>query len=172
MVFTSPSWVPKLRDPPDTVPIHEFMFDEKHGRYPIHKSKPPFTCGLTGAEYSAVEVRERINNLAKALSKELNWQPNSGTEWDKVIGVFTVNTVGGHCYVGEQRAYLITVEIDRYTHTCMGNSSSQRDFVSCKRGIFCGRARVSIEQLRVKSTFYMRTSATHSLRGCIKIKHT
>ncbi|MCJ1433560.1 hypothetical protein MMC27_002923 [Xylographa pallens] len=93
MVFTSPSWVPKLRDPPDAVPIHEFMFDEKHGRYPIHKSKPPFTCGLTGAEYSAVEVRERINNLAKALSKELNWQPNSGTEWDKVIGVFTVNTI-------------------------------------------------------------------------------
>ncbi|MCJ1320435.1 hypothetical protein MMC15_005774 [Xylographa vitiligo] len=93
MVFTSPSWVPKLRDPPNTVPIHEFMFDEKHGRYPIQKSKPPFTCGLTGIEYSAVEVRERVNNLAKALSKELNWQPNSGTEWDKVIGVFTVNTI-------------------------------------------------------------------------------
>ena len=93
MVFTSPSWVPKLPNIPDTVPIHDFMFDEKHGRYPIHKSKPPFTCGLTGAEYSAVEVRERVNNLAKALSKELSWRPNSGTEWDKVVGLFTVNTI-------------------------------------------------------------------------------
>ncbi|MCJ1389058.1 hypothetical protein MMC18_001912 [Xylographa bjoerkii] len=93
MVFTSPSWVSKLRDPPDTVPIHEFMFDEKHGRYPLHKSKPPFTCGLTGVEYSASDVRDRVNNLAKALSKELDWQPNAGTEWEKVIGVFTVNTI-------------------------------------------------------------------------------
>ncbi|MCJ1293038.1 hypothetical protein MMC34_004591 [Xylographa carneopallida] len=93
MVFTSPSWIPKLRDPPHTIPIHEFMFNEKHGRYPIQDSKPPFTCGITGAEYSAVEVRERVNHLARALSKELNWQPNSGTAWDKVIGVFTVNTI-------------------------------------------------------------------------------
>ncbi|MCJ1474053.1 hypothetical protein MMC13_002711 [Lambiella insularis] len=94
MVFTSPSWVPKLPfDPPDTVSIHDFMFDEEHGRYPIQKSKPPFTCGLTGQEYSAVEVRERVKNLAQGLSKEFNWQPNSGSEWDKVIGVFTVNTI-------------------------------------------------------------------------------
>lgn len=97
MVFISPSWVPSLPfDPPDSVPIHEFMFDEKHGRYPIQKSKPPFTCGLTGHEYSTAEVRERVNDLAQGLSKELNWQPNSRSEWEKVIGVFSLNTVSNH----------------------------------------------------------------------------
>ncbi|MCJ1410849.1 hypothetical protein MMC19_004935 [Ptychographa xylographoides] len=94
MVFTSPSWTPKLAfDPPDSIPIHKFMFDEQHGRFPIGDSKPPFTCGLTGKEYSATQVVQRINNLAKGLSKELGWLPNSQSEWEKVVGVFTVNTI-------------------------------------------------------------------------------
>jgi len=94
MVFTSPSWVSKLPcDPPDSIPISEFMFNEQYGRQPLKDSKPPFTCGLTGKEYSALEVQGRLEYLARALSKELGWQPNAGTEWDKVVGVFTVNTV-------------------------------------------------------------------------------
>ena len=94
MVFTAPAWVPKLPfDPPDSIPISEFMLNEKYGRHPLGRSKPPFTCGLTGAEYSATEVRERVDKLARALSKELAWAPNGGTEWDKVAGVFSVNTV-------------------------------------------------------------------------------
>lgn len=94
MVFTPPSWVPQLpMDPPDSIPISEFMLSDKYGRHPLQHSRPPFTCGLTGAEYSALEVRERVNALARGLSKELGWLPNKGTEWDKVIGVFSVNTV-------------------------------------------------------------------------------
>lgn len=94
MVFYPPAWVPKLPfDPPDSIPICEFMLNEKYGRHPLSKSKPPFTCGLTGAGYSAGEVRERVDQLARALSKELSWKPNEGTEWDKVAGVFSVNTV-------------------------------------------------------------------------------
>ena len=80
-------------DPPDSVPISEFMLDEKWGRHPMHHSRPPFTCGLTGTGYSMIELRDRVNALARGLSKELGWKPNSGTEWDKVIGVFSVNTV-------------------------------------------------------------------------------
>ena len=94
MVFTSPAWVPKLPfDPLDSVPICDFMLNEKYGRHPISRSKAPFTCGLTGDEYSTVEVRKRVDGLAKSLSKELGILPNTGTEWDKVIGVFSVNTV-------------------------------------------------------------------------------
>ncbi|KAL6718823.1 hypothetical protein ACLMJK_003057 [Lecanora helva] len=94
MVFTPPSWVPELPfDPPDSIPISEFMLNEKYGRHSLHHARPPFTCGLSGAEYSALEVRDRVENLAKALSKELGWEPNSGTEWDKVVGVFSVNTI-------------------------------------------------------------------------------
>jgi len=94
MVFYPPKWVPELPiDPPDTVPIHEFMLDDQYGRHPLHHSKQPFTCGLSGTGYSALEVRDRVGALGRALSKELGWKPNEGTEWDKVIGVFSLNTV-------------------------------------------------------------------------------
>ncbi|KAL8706179.1 MAG: hypothetical protein Q9201_000757 [Fulgogasparrea decipioides] len=69
------------------------MLDEQYGRRPLDDSRPPFTCGLTGAQYSAPEVKDRVDKLARALSKELGWQPNKGTEWDKVAGVFSVNTI-------------------------------------------------------------------------------
>jgi len=94
MVFTSPSWVPKLPfDLPNTVPIHDFMLTEAHGRYLISKSRNPYTCGLSSQTYSTAEVADRVDYLARGLSKELGWFPNKGTEWDKVIGVFALNTV-------------------------------------------------------------------------------
>ncbi|KAL8762842.1 MAG: hypothetical protein Q9184_001228 [Pyrenodesmia sp. 2 TL-2023] len=94
MVFTAPPWVPDLPfDPPDSVPLCDFMLDEKYGRRALNDSRPPFTCGLTGIEYSATEVKHRVNKLSRALSKELGWRPNRGTEWDKVAGVFSVNTI-------------------------------------------------------------------------------
>ncbi|KAL9124089.1 MAG: hypothetical protein Q9217_006545 [Psora testacea] len=80
-------------DPPDTVPLSEFMLSDRYGRQPLHHSRPPFTCGLTGAEYSALEVKDRVDALSRALSREFGWQPNHGTEWDKVIGVFSLNTI-------------------------------------------------------------------------------
>ncbi|MCJ1451998.1 hypothetical protein MMC28_002338 [Mycoblastus sanguinarius] len=94
MVFTTPQWAPEMPlDPPDSIPICEFMMNEKYGRHPLHHAKPPFTCGLTGFEYSALEVRDRVDKLSRGLSKELGWMPNQGTEWDKVIGVFSLNTI-------------------------------------------------------------------------------
>lgn len=94
MVFTAPAWVPGLPfDPPDSIPIADFMFNEEYGRRALSKSQPPFTCGITGSSYSALEVRDRIEKLAAGLAKELNWHPNKGTEWDRVVGVFAVNTV-------------------------------------------------------------------------------
>jgi len=79
--------------PPDTVPIYQFMLDDKYGRYPLKKSGNPFTCGLSGRTYSALDIRDRVEFLARALSRELGWQPNQGTEWDKVVGIFALNTV-------------------------------------------------------------------------------
>ncbi|KAI9812296.1 MAG: hypothetical protein M1827_004745 [Pycnora praestabilis] len=94
MVFTSPDWVPKLPfDPPDSIPINEFMLNDAHGRQPLGYSRDPFTCGLSGLSYSFLEVRERVDYLARAVAKELGWHPNKGTEWDKVIGIFSLNTI-------------------------------------------------------------------------------
>lgn len=40
-----------------------------------------------------MQMVERVDHLARALSKEFGWQPNQGTEWDKVAGIFALNTV-------------------------------------------------------------------------------
>ncbi|KAH0559178.1 hypothetical protein GP486_004291 [Trichoglossum hirsutum] len=94
MVFYPPEWVPKLPfDPPDSIPISDFMLNEEHGRRPLAQSKPPFTCGITGTEYTALQVRDRVSSLARGLANEFGWHPNQKTEWDKVICVFAVNTI-------------------------------------------------------------------------------
>jgi hypothetical protein len=94
MPFKPPPWVPKLQiEIPDTVPISDFMFEERYGRYPLATARPPFICGLSGKGPSAPHVKEQIDFLARGLSKELGWQPNEGTEWDKVSAVFSLNTV-------------------------------------------------------------------------------
>ena len=82
-----------VTDPPDSVPVSQFMLDDNYGRYPLEKSRNPFTCGISGRTYSPVEMAVRVEHLARALAKEFGWQPNKGTEWDKVVGIFALNTV-------------------------------------------------------------------------------
>ncbi|GME25289.1 AMP-dependent synthetase/ligase [Neofusicoccum parvum] len=96
MYFTPPSYIPQLPfQPPDTVPIHDFLFnhEQKYGRHPIAASKPAFTCGTTGKSYSVAEVTQRIEHLARALSAELGWQVNAGDPMDKVLGIFSLNSI-------------------------------------------------------------------------------
>lgn len=96
MPFTTPSYIPKLPfDPPDSVSIHEFLFsdEDEYGRYPIADSLPPFTCGITGKSHSAANVKDRIGWLSAALALELGFDVNNGSEFDKVIGLFSFNTV-------------------------------------------------------------------------------
>lgn len=69
------------------------MLDEQFGRNPFADSRDPFTCGISGKTYTNTQVKERSDVLARALSKELGWKPNSGSEYDKVMGVFALNTV-------------------------------------------------------------------------------
>ncbi|KAJ4298632.1 hypothetical protein N0V88_003663 [Collariella sp. IMI 366227] len=94
MVFYPPPWAPKLPfDPPDSITIGEFMRSEIYGRRAIAKSRNPFTCGLTGKTYSVTEAHKRSDLIAKALSKIMGWEPNADLPWDKVIAVFSFNTV-------------------------------------------------------------------------------
>ncbi|KAK3330473.1 hypothetical protein B0H66DRAFT_612080 [Apodospora peruviana] len=94
MVFYPPPWVPKLPfDPPDSITIGEFMRSEIYGRRPIDKSRNPFTCGLTGKTHTTTEAFERSDLIAKALGKIMGWEPNVDSPWDKVIGVFSFNTI-------------------------------------------------------------------------------
>lgn len=93
MVFLPNKRFGELGTVPDSIPVSEFMLDEKHGRKPHSSSKDPYTCGLTGKSYSSREVVDRVENIARALAKELGWAPNQGTEWDKTLAVFSVNSI-------------------------------------------------------------------------------
>ncbi|EEU35770.1 uncharacterized protein NECHADRAFT_44354 [Fusarium vanettenii 77-13-4] len=94
MVFHPPAWVPELPiAPPDSIPIAEFMSNEAYGRRPLSESRHPFTCGITGRTYSATELFQRSEHVARSLAKRLGWEVNQGTAWDKVLAIFSLNTV-------------------------------------------------------------------------------
>ena len=102
MVFTPPTWTEKLPPIPDNIPISEFVTNEAYGRHPLRHSRDPFTCGLTGKSYSASQVVDRVDHLSRGLAKELGWEPNKGSEWDKVLGIFSLNTVS--CRTNEKKS--------------------------------------------------------------------
>jgi acyl-CoA synthetase (AMP-forming)/AMP-acid ligase II len=69
------------------------MYDEKHGRYPNTKSRNPYTCGITGKTYTADQVAKRVDHLSRAIGKRLGFSPAEGTEWDRVVALYSLNTV-------------------------------------------------------------------------------
>ncbi|KAJ5145776.1 uncharacterized protein N7515_000340 [Penicillium bovifimosum] len=93
MVFLPAKGSGQLAPIPDSIPISEFMLNEKYGRRAHAKSRDPYTCGFSGKSYSSQETVNRVDLLARGLSKELNWAPNQGSEWDKTLAVFTLNTI-------------------------------------------------------------------------------
>ncbi|KAM5366199.1 hypothetical protein ACJZ2D_010627 [Fusarium nematophilum] len=94
MVFTPPPWVPELPiDPPDSISVAEFMSKGKYGRYPVATSRTPYTCGLTGKTRTAAEVISREDYLARGIGRALEFHPQHGSEWDKVVAVFSFNTI-------------------------------------------------------------------------------
>lgn len=93
MVFTSPSWVPPMVESPDTLSLPDFLNNNEYRDVPLEKAKNPFTCGISGRTFTALEQKQRIQWLTSALQKELGWAVNEGSEWDKVVGIFSLNTV-------------------------------------------------------------------------------
>lgn len=69
------------------------MRDDRYRALPLAQSRNPFTCGLTGRSYSYATLFQRVEFLARAISARTGWQPNEGVSWDKVVGIFCVNTV-------------------------------------------------------------------------------
>ena len=93
-MFTSNSSLPaQALDIADTCPIEEFLFNEAYGRHKIIQSRNPLTCGVTGKTYSFSDLRQRVDFLARGLAQNLGWQPNKGTQWQKVICVYSANSV-------------------------------------------------------------------------------
>ena len=97
MVFTSPSPAPFLDSKiPDSIQIADFLLEERWGRHAITQSREPFVCGLTGKAYSVDTVKQRVEYLARGLSKGLGWSPGGQDEqdaWNRVAAVFSFNSV-------------------------------------------------------------------------------
>ncbi|KAF3482465.1 acyl-CoA ligase [Arthroderma uncinatum] len=93
MVFYPPARAGELPKVPDDVPICDFMLDEKSGRMPFASSRNPFICGITGRTYSVAQAAERVDVLARALAREFGWHPNRGSEWEKVVGIYSFNSI-------------------------------------------------------------------------------
>ncbi|KAH8652021.1 4-coumarate-CoA ligase, variant [Ilyonectria robusta] len=93
MVFRADATVWSLPPIPDTVPLCEFIFDERYGRRPMAESLDPFICGISGKRISPQEQKDRVDHLARALAKHFAWNVNEGTEFDKVAVIFAPNTI-------------------------------------------------------------------------------
>ncbi|KAK2809773.1 hypothetical protein FQN49_008590, partial [Arthroderma sp. PD_2] len=93
MVFYPPARVGELPNVPDDISICDFLLDEKNGRMPFASSRDPFICGITGRTYSITQVAERVDVLSRALAKEFGWHPSRGSEWEKVVGIYSFNSV-------------------------------------------------------------------------------
>lgn len=123
MVFYPPKSAGELPEIPDNIPISDFILTEHYGRVPLGYSRDPYTCGVTGKSYSTLEVTERVDYLSRALAKEFNWAPNQGTEWDKTVGIFTLNSVSFLNSRGEK--HCLTSCVNRLTRClCAGQHTN------------------------------------------------
>lgn len=93
MINKPTSSLPELPSVPDTVSLVDFLFDEKYGRCPQAQSLDPYVCGITGSKVSAKRLSQRVDSLARAMAHDLGWCVNEGSEFDKVIGVYSLNHV-------------------------------------------------------------------------------
>lgn len=143
MVFLPAKEAGTLPPIPDSIPLSEFMLTDLYGRNPLGYSRDPFTCGITGKSFSALEVVDRVDYLSRALSKELNWSPNAGTEWDKTLAIFSLNTVSFKPHIGTMSLSLPVLSLDRYLATVMGRPPAWGIGVTSERSLLGCRAKVS-----------------------------
>ncbi|RYP15657.1 hypothetical protein DL767_010302 [Monosporascus sp. MG133] len=91
MVFLPPSWLPDItaQIPPATN-VGEFVLA---GRRAEGSARPPLICAVTGKRYTADEVSEKVEILARALCRDLGWSPNCGSAEEKVVGILSGNSI-------------------------------------------------------------------------------
>ena len=94
MVFKSPVWVPQAPlEIPDSLPVGEFALVGRPELAAEDASKPMVTCGLSDKSYTRADIKQRVDLLARSLSRELGWKPNTGSPEDKVVAILSFNTV-------------------------------------------------------------------------------
>lgn len=82
-----------VSDPPEDISLPDFIYD---AQYRVQKSDKTntFTCGLTGRSVKSSEAKDRVEAIAKALSKRTGWVPQQEeTEWEKIACIYSINAV-------------------------------------------------------------------------------
>lgn len=94
MEFHTPSWVPQVSVLiPDDKLVGDFVVERKHNLFELSDEKPAVVCALSGKSYTIPDIKNRVSNLSKALSKRFGWSPNSDSPWNKVVAILSPNTV-------------------------------------------------------------------------------
>ncbi|XWW94241.1 hypothetical protein V2A60_002184 [Cordyceps javanica] len=89
MVFSAPAWVPSPgQDAPDRVPIGDFVLSN----HASSKKDAPFVDAISGNVYTMDRLRQRVDSIARGLASDLNWSPNTGSPWEKVVAIYSLNT--------------------------------------------------------------------------------
>ncbi|KAL4922592.1 hypothetical protein BDW62DRAFT_215651 [Aspergillus aurantiobrunneus] len=94
MIFTSPAWGRDMMPIPESKPVYDFLVqrDNRH-LYTWTDDTATLICALSGRSYTLRTIASRVESLSRSLSHELGWSPNTGSPWDKVIGIFSFNTI-------------------------------------------------------------------------------
>ncbi|EGX96626.1 AMP dependent CoA ligase, putative [Cordyceps militaris CM01] len=90
MIFSSPAWVPSPdQSAPDQVPIGDYVLSN----HVLSKNDAPFVDAISGHVYTMAMLRTRVESLARGLAADLNWSPNTGSPEEKVVAIYSLNTV-------------------------------------------------------------------------------
>ncbi|OAL27098.1 hypothetical protein AYO22_03729 [Fonsecaea multimorphosa] len=82
-----------MADAPDSISVTQFILGEEYGRFPVKKSRPPQICGVTGFSYSASQVRDRVEHLARAMARDLGCSSREGKDEERVVAIFSLNSI-------------------------------------------------------------------------------
>ncbi|KAK5988825.1 Fatty-acyl-AMP ligase ecdI [Cladobotryum mycophilum] len=94
MVFTPPTWVGDVPyNAPENTLLGDFVFNASWPSLPDAVPNGKLVCASSGTTLSLQAIRERVDLLSRSLCHQLNWQPDKGKSWEKVIGVFSMNAI-------------------------------------------------------------------------------
>ncbi|GAM84984.1 hypothetical protein ANO11243_029870 [Dothideomycetidae sp. 11243] len=93
VIFKSPLPVGQHQSLEVIAPVGELALNVHLALAKQHEVKPPFIDVMSGKAWHAEEIRDRVDHLARVLAKQFGWQPNVGTPWDKVVAIYSYNTV-------------------------------------------------------------------------------
>ena len=94
MVFYPPPKTLRLPyEPPDNLTLEQFITSDEHRPIPFRLARPPFSDGCGEAGTQPAECLRRIDLLSRSLNHILDWRLDHGSEWNKVMAIFTLNTV-------------------------------------------------------------------------------